>query len=89
MNKTNVLGKVHIVPSAPLLYPSPNWNNTVCGYVNCKNNIKEFQRSEVPFPVGIIVQLNELWEGDGIIQNLKKGKAKWYENFALELSASK
>ena len=56
---------------APLLDPSRNRNNTVCGYVNLKSNIKEFQRSEVPLPVRILVHLNEL-QGDGIIQNLKK-----------------
>ena len=37
-----------------------------------KNNVEEFQKSEVPFPVGILVQLNELQKGDGIIKNLKK-----------------
>ena len=44
---------------APLLDPSRNRNNAICGYVNLKNNFKEFQ------------------EGDEIVQNLKKGKAKW------------
>ena len=44
-------------------------NNTVCGYVNLKNNIEEFQRSEVPFPAEILVHFNELPEGDGIILN--------------------
>ena len=44
-------------------------NNTVCGYVNLKKNIEEFQRSEVPFPVEILVHLNELPEGDGIVLN--------------------
>ena len=89
MNKANVLGKVYTVTSAPLLDPSRNRNNTVCGYVNRKNNIEEFQRSEVPFPVAILVHLNELQEGDGIIQNVKKGTVKWHKNCALELSASK
>ena len=37
-----------------------------------KNNVEEFQKSEVPFPVGILVQLNELQKGDGIIKSLKK-----------------
>ena len=64
-------------------------NTTVCGYVNLKNNTEEFQRSEVPFRFGILVHLNELRQGDGIIQNFKKGKAKRHENCALELSASK
>ena len=40
----------------------------MCGYVNLKNNIEEFQRSEVLFPVRILARLNELQEGDGIIQ---------------------
>ena len=44
--------------------------DTVCGYVNLKNNTAQFQRSEVAFPVGILVQLNELQEGARIIQNL-------------------
>ena len=65
--------------SAPLLDPSRNRNKTVCGYVNLENNIEECQRSEVPFPVAILVPLNELQGGDGIIQNLKNGKAKWHE----------
>ena len=39
--------------SAPLLDPSRNKNNKVCRYVNLKNNIEEFQRSEVLLPVGI------------------------------------
>ena len=43
---------------APLLDSSRNKNNTVCEYVNLKNSIEEFQRSEVPFPVGILVHLN-------------------------------
>ena len=43
--------------------PSRNRNNTVDGYVNLKNNIEEFQRSEIPFPVGILVHLNQLQEG--------------------------
>lgn len=51
--------------------------------------MQEFQISEVPFPVRILVHLNELQESDGIIQNLKNGKAKWYKNCALELSASR
>ena len=38
-------------------------------FVNLKNNIEEFQISEFSFPVGILVQLNELVEGDGIIVN--------------------
>ena len=73
--------------SAPLLDPSRNRNNTVCGYVNFKNNIEEFQKNEVSFLVGIFVHLNELQEGDEIIQNLKKGKAKWHKNCTLEVSA--
>ena len=47
-------------------------NTTVCGNVNLKNNIEEFQRSQVPFSFGILVHLNELQDDDGIIQNLKK-----------------
>ena len=43
--------------------PSRNRNKTVDGYVNLKNNIEEFQRSEIPFPVGILVHLNQLQEG--------------------------
>ena len=60
---------------APSLYSIRNRNNTVCEYVNLKSNIEEFQRSGVPFPVGILVHLNELQEGAEIIKNLKKGKA--------------
>ena len=74
--------------SAPLLNPFRIRNNTVYGYVNLKNNIWEFQRSEVPIPVGVILHVNELQEGDGSIQNLNKGKTKWYKNCVLELSAS-
>ena len=74
--------------TVPLLDSSCNRDNTVCGYVNLKNNLEEFQRGDVLFPVGILVQLNELQEGDGIIQNVKKGKAKWHKNCALELSIS-
>ena len=36
---------------APLLDPYRNRNKTICGYVNFKSNIKEFQRNEVPFHV--------------------------------------
>ena len=74
LSKTNVLGKVYIVynkvykvyivPSAPLLDPFRNRNNTVCGYANRKKNIQDFHRSQVPFPIGILVHLNELQEGD-------------------------
>ena len=84
-----MLEKVYIVPSAPLLDPYRSRNNTICGYVNRKNNIKDFQRSEVTFAIGIPAHLNELQEGDRIIQNLKKRKAKWHKNCALELSTSK
>ena len=74
--------------TAPLLDPSCNSNNTVFVYVNLKSNIEEFKRSEVPC-VGILVHFNELHVGDGLIQNLKKGKAKWHKNYVLELSVSK
>ena len=60
----NKVYKVYIVPSAPLLDPFRNRNNTVCGYANRKKNIQDFQRSQVPFPIGILVHLNELQEGD-------------------------
>ena len=40
------------------------------------NDIEEFHKSEVPFHVGILVHLNKLQEGNRIIENLKKGKAK-------------
>ena len=50
--------------------------DSVCGYVNLKYNTAQFQRSEVAFPVGILVHLNELQEGARIIQNLKKRKNK-------------
>ena len=59
--------------------------DTVCGYVNLKNNTAQFQRSEVAFPVGILVHLNELQEGARIIQTLKKRKTKWPKNCPLEL----
>ena len=75
--------------SAPLIDLLRNRNNKVYVYVNLKNNIEEFQRSEVPFPVEILVHLNILQEGDGLIQNLKKRKAKWHKNCALKLSSSK
>ena len=68
LSKANLLRKVYIVPSAPLSSPFVT-GIIVCGYVNRKNNIQDFQRSEVPFPVGILVHLNELQEVDGIIQN--------------------
>ena len=61
--------------SAPLLDPSRNRNNTVSDYLNLKNNIGEFQKSEVQLPVGILVHFNELQED--------------IKNCALELSASK
>ena len=54
-----------------------------------KNNTEEFQRSEVPFPVGILVHVNELLEDDWIIQNGKNGKVKWCKNCVLKISASK
>ena len=76
LDKANGLGKVYIS------------NNTVFVYVNLKSNIEEFKRSEVPC-VGILVHFNELHVGDGLIQNLKKGKAKWHKNYVLELSVSK
>ena len=38
-----------------------------------KTTLKYF-RDEVLFPVGIIEHLNELQEGDGIMQNFNKGK---------------
>ena len=44
---------------------------------------------KVPFPVGILVQLNALQEDDGITQNFKKGKAKCHKNCTLEPSALK
>ena len=72
-----------------MLDPSRIRNNTVCGYVNRKNNLEEFQRSEVPFRFEILVHLNELQEGDGIIQYLKKEKAKWHKNCTLEISGPK
>ena len=53
---------------------------------NSKTTLKNFK--EVSFPVGILVQLNEL-QGYGIVQNFKKRKAKWHKNCALELSAPK
>ena len=91
LDKANRLEKVYIVPkklkhsfNPPLLY-SCNRNNTVCGYVNLKYNTAQFQRSEVAFPVGILVHLNELQEGARIIQNLKKRKTKWPKNCPLEL----
>ena len=61
-SKANVLGKLYIVPNASLLDPFRNRNNTVCGYVNRKNNIEDFPRGEVPFPVGILVHLNGFQE---------------------------
>ena len=62
LSKANILGKLYIVPNAPLLDPFHNRNNTVCGYVNRKNNIEDFPRGEVPFPVGILVHLNGFQE---------------------------
>ena len=59
--------------------------DSVCGYVNLKYNTAQFQRSEVEFPVGIFVQLNELQEGARIMQNLKKRKNKWPKSCLLEL----
>ena len=79
LDKANGLGRCIFCQkdsSAPLLDPCRNGNNTVCGYFNLKNNNEESQRSEVPFPVVIFVRLNELKEVGGVIQNLKKGKAK-------------
>ena len=69
--------------SAPLLDLSRNRNNTVCGYVNLKTNIEEIQKSEVLFPLGNLARLNELQEGDEIIQNLMKGKAKWHKTLRI------
>ena len=83
-NKNGLGNKVYIEPKRFKCS-----NTTVCGYVNVKNNIEELQRSEVPFPFGNLVHLNESQEGDVIIKNLKKGKAKWHKNCTLELSASK
>ena len=67
----------------PLFNPSGNRNNEVCGYVTLKNNIEDFQRTEVPFPVGIPVHLNELQDGDEIIQNLKDGKVKSHKKLRI------
>ena len=69
--------------SAPLLDLSRNRNNTVCEYVNLKTNIEEIQKSEVLFPLGNLARLNELQEGDEIIQNLMKGKAKWHKKLRI------
>ena len=68
--------------SAPLLNPSRNRNNTVCGYVNLIKSVEEFQRSKVPFPVGVLVHLKKLQKDDEIIESLKKGKEKWHKNCA-------
>ena len=38
----------------PLLEPSRNRDNTVCGYANLKNSIENLQRSEVLFPDGVL-----------------------------------
>ena len=90
LNKANGLWKVYIVPKRFKCFDSSrNRNNRVCRYVNLKNNIEEFQTSEVPFPARTLVHLNESQEDDGNIQNLKKEEAKWHKNCALELSASK
>ena len=52
LSKKNVLRKCILCQkdsSVPLLDTSRIRNNTVCGYVNRKNNIKEFQRSGFRF----------------------------------------
>ena len=54
-----------------------------------KDSIAPLLNPSVPFLVGMLAHLNELQEGDGIIQNLKKEKAKWHKNCTLGLSASK
>ena len=69
------------MPNAPLLVPFCNRNKTVCGCVNRKNSIEDFQNSEVLFPVGILAHLNELQEGDGIIQNQKFQPQSKLNNF--------
>ena len=90
LDKRNGLGKVYIVPKRfKCSFALVTGIIEIVEYVNLKNNIEVFQRNEVPFPVEILVYLNELQKGHGIIQNLKKGKAKWHKNCALELSASK
>ena len=79
-----ILCQKHLI--APWLNPSHNRNKTVCWYVKVENNIEEYQRKEIPFPVGILVHLQE---SDGIIRNFKKEKVKWHKNCALGLSTSK
>ena len=64
LSKANVLVKVYIVPSSSLLPLFRNRNNTICGYVSRKNNIEDFQRSEVPFQGGSVAGfLNPPWQG--------------------------
>ncbi len=72
-----------------LLDPSKNKNANVCGYSKLVENIKAFQNNDVPFPNNFLVYFNELTEGDGLLSNLKNGKAKWHKNCSLELSSSK
>ena len=73
LDKANGLRKKYMLcqkdSSTPSLDPSRNRNNTVCGYANRKNNIEEFQGSEVPFPVGILVHLTILTGKNCVLLN--------------------
>ena len=75
--------------SAPLLDSCRNRDNTVCGHVNLKNNLDEFQRGDASFSVRILVHLNELQEQDQIIQCLMEIRAKRHKIFVLDFSVSR
>ena len=84
LNNANGLGKVHIV----LLCSTP----LVTGIIQfvdiwiLKTTLKNFKEAKCRNPCTLKRIIRRHY---GIIQNLKKGKAKWHKNCALKLSASK
>ena len=79
---------VYYANKAQVLLCSTSLVTEIIQFVNMSKATSKNSK-KVPFPVGILVQLNALQEGDGITQNFKKGKAKWHKNCTLEPSALK
>ena len=90
-DRPNGLGKVYIVPKrfkCSFARPSRNRNNIIWGYVNLKNNMEEFQRSEVYVSGWNPSTLKRITKKRWNYPKFKR-KAKWHKYCALELSSSK
>ena len=72
-----------------LLDPSSNKNLSICGYSKLVENINAFKESCVPFPANLLVNIEGLESGDGLLANLKRWKGKWHKTCALAISSSK